>query len=95
MTFHVIVTVHWLVLLGAGDYQRIRVVNFIRRSVVAGQSVAAVIAAVQDASSPFWEDNDMLTPVIENDPMLYSLGEAEDDEADIAEAVGGMAVSGS
>jgi type I protein arginine methyltransferase len=72
---------------GVGDYDCIRLVNFVRRQVADSAPIDTILAAVNDNSSPLWEDDALLVPVLENDPLLYCLGEAvevEDDDTGCA-----------
>jgi hypothetical protein len=57
-------------------------VNFVRRQVANAVPVEAISAAVNDTASPLWEDDALLAPVLENDPLLYCLGDAVDVEED-------------
>lgn len=63
---------------GGDDYIGVRAVNFCRRQVAAGVAVDAILAVIRDASAPIWDDDTLLAPVIESDPLLYSLGFADD-----------------
>ena len=68
---------------GNGDYDGIRLVNFVRRQVAEGVPAASIIEQVSDLSSSIWTDDALLAPVLESDPLLYCL---EADEEEVAAA---------
>lgn len=72
---------------GNGDYDGIRLVNFVRRQVTEGVSAASIIERVSDLSSSIWTDDTLLVPVLESDPLLYCL-EADEEDAAAAADVG-------
>lgn len=37
-------------------------------------SLGELLNAAQNVDSPFWEDDAFLTPVVPEDPLLYTLG---------------------
>ncbi|KAL1498887.1 hypothetical protein AB1Y20_013411 [Prymnesium parvum] len=70
-------------------YGRVKLVNFVRASVIAGASPADVLAAVGGAEAPRpWEDEKYLVPVLPDDPLLYSLSAAAAGGARGASGVG-------
>jgi hypothetical protein len=65
---------------GNGDYDGIRLVNFVRRQVAAAVEPAEIISEVSNTASSLWADDALLIPALDGDPLLYCL-EPEEGEA--------------
>ena len=86
--------------LALDTYGCIALVNFIRASMAApGSDAAAVAKAVNDCDTSLrqafpWRDDKYMQPVLEDDPLLYSLAAGvEDDDDDQDPAEGGRLIS--
>jgi protein arginine N-methyltransferase 3 len=69
-----------------GLYERIQLVNYIRARTAEGDAAGALVSAVTAAlalpAGRPWKDERFLQPVVEGDPILFSLGELDDDDDD-------------
>lgn len=77
---------------GRGFYERIQLVNYVRSRIASGEGatslVASVLAHANSTDAPPWRAEDHLKPVVEGDPLLFSLGSAADESDDESDTEG-------